>query len=178
MVSNWLTKVHLVVLQVAILLAIPVSAQPGPHQSSLRVVSIEESNGSGMCIGYCIFELRITGTRVRYRERAFPENRRWLRDRVVKSRIRTEEWNQLLGSFDASDFRSLPDRIGCPGCVDEITQSVEIGFSDGTKKSVFYNSGGNPASIDDLVARIESLQGVMLEKMKRKYPDRAHDSSQ
>ena len=171
-VFNLFTKVHLIVLAMAIALAIPGSAQLGPHKGGLRVISIVEMNGSGMCIGYCMFELRITGTKIRYRERAFPDNRKSIPDRIVQDKISKEEWNQLLGSFDIADFRSLPERIGCPGCVDEITQSIEISFSNGTKKSVFYNSGGNPASIADLVAKIDSLESSMRRKIKRKYPNR------
>ena len=173
---NWLAKSYFVLFCSAIALAISGSAQP-PSKNGMRVVSIEEAHGSGMCVGYCMFELRITGTRVRYRERAFPQNRKFIPDKVVKEKISKEEWNHLLSTFDIADFKALPDRLGCPGCVDEITQSIEISFSDGTKKSVFYNQGDDPPSIRDLVEKIDELESGLREKMKRKYPNPDHSSN-
>lgn len=159
------------------LLATIASSTPGSAQqpkSGLKVVSIEETHGSGMCIGYCIFELRITGTRVRYRERAFPQNRKFIPDKQVKANITKEEWDHLIATIDIADFKALPDRIGCPGCVDEVVQSIEIKFSDGSKNSIFYNSGGQPVSLSGLVEKIDSLESGLREKMKHKYPNPEH----
>ena len=169
---NWLKKISWVILLVIIAWTIPGTPQP-PPKGAARVVSIEQTISSGMCIGYCIFELRITGTKVTYRERPFPENRKSIPDKRIKDKITKEEWDQLLGSFDIAGFRSMPDTIGCPGCVDEPIQTIEISFSDGSKKSVFSNAGGLPG-ITDLTAKLDSLESAMREKLKRKYPKTDH----
>ncbi len=46
---------------------------------------------------------------------------------------------------------SLPDKIGCPGCVDEPVDWITVDYSDGTKKTVMCNAVGPPTEIANKV---------------------------
>ena len=63
-----------------------------------------------------------------------------------KWRIDAEEWQRVKAAVDTDSLFSLPDRIGCPGCVDEPVDWITVDYSDGTEKSVFCNVG-DPATI-------------------------------
>jgi hypothetical protein len=160
-----------------------VSAQHdcSPSQQLLarpHVVSIRDATSSGMCYGYCSAEIRIKGRSVWFFKRV-NENRDRYPERKIKRTISQEEWEGLLKLVDKDALLAVPDRIGCPGCADEIIEWTKVGFSDGTKKSVTYNFGQAPQPIALLSQRIESIRRGMEEELIRKYPElKANEMSQ
>jgi hypothetical protein len=56
-----------------------------------------------------------------------------------KGDLSGSRWKELVQLVDHEALLALPDRIGCPGCVDEVIESLEVRFSNHTKKIVQYN---------------------------------------
>lgn len=72
-------------------------------------------------------------------------------DMKFKSKITTEQWARARAAVDTESLFALPDRIGCPGCVDEPVDWITVEYSDGTTKSVVCNSGGPAADMADKI---------------------------
>jgi hypothetical protein len=132
--------------------------QPAPpHQPApdAHIVRIAYGSSSGMCLGYCQHETVVTPQAIRtlsrtnlslsgYRDREHP-------DMKSRRKITAEQWQRAQAAVDTDSLFSLPDRIGCPGCVDEPVDWIEVEYSDGTKKTVECNAGGPPTHIADKV---------------------------
>jgi hypothetical protein len=71
-----------------------------------------------------------------------------------------EEWIRVTSLLDANTLATFKGPIGCPGCVDQPTDGVEVDFSDGTTKSVLYSVGEGPAAAKAFVALIDSWPGT------------------
>ena len=176
-------RVWFLAFSALVLIGTDVSAQQdrSPSQQPLarpHVVSIRDATSSGMCYGYCSDEIRIKGRSVRFFKRV-NENRDRYPEREVKGKISQEEWEGLLKLVDKDALLAVPDRIGCPGCVDEIIEWTQVSFSDGTKKSVTDNLGQAPQPIASLSQKIESIRQEMEEELIRKYPElKANEMSQ
>jgi hypothetical protein len=110
-----------------------------------------------MCYGYCATDLTIESRQSRLVERAFSETKKYP-DLKGKRKLAKEEWDELLQSVDPQAQSALVGRIGCPGCVDEVVESIEVQFSDGTKKSVEYNAGTAPPALARTVQCINSIR--------------------
>ena len=78
----------------------------------------------------------------------------------MKASITKKDWDELKNFLDAKVLAAFSGRIGCPGCVDEMVEWVEVEFSDGTKKSVAYNEGNSPPLIAALLQKIRSIGAV------------------
>ena len=132
--------------------------QPAPPQRpapGAHILRISYGSSSGMCVGYCQSETVITPGAIRTRSRTNlslsgyrdPDHP----DMKSKHKLTAEQWQRAQAAIDTDYLFSLPDRIGCPGCVDEPIDWIEVDYSDGTKKSVECNAGGPPTDIADKV---------------------------
>ena len=72
-------------------------------------------------------------------------------DKKSKRKITTEQWERAKAAVDTESLFALPDKIGCPGCVDEPVDWITVEYSDGTTKSVMCNSGDPATEIADKV---------------------------
>lgn len=54
--------------------------------------------------------------------------------------ISSNEWENLIRSIELKAFFALPERIGCPGCNDLPSQSIEIYYLRKKHKTWFDNS--------------------------------------
>lgn len=132
--------------------------QPGKRPTAgANIVRIEYGSSSGMCTGYCNSQTTIQPMTARsvsrtnfslngYRDTQQP-------DMKINWKITTEEWERAKAAVDTESLFGLPDRIGCPGCVDEPVDWISVKYSDGTEKSVICNRGG-PAT--DMADKIEA----------------------
>jgi hypothetical protein len=75
----------------------------------------------------------------------------------VRRDLSGAHWEELVQLVDREALLALSDRIGCPGCVDEVIESLEVRFSNHTQKSVQYNLGGAPKEMQSLSARLAAL---------------------
>jgi hypothetical protein len=131
-----------------------------------HVISIRFSQSSGMCYGYCYTELKIEpgeATRVIH---SFEKDKRKCPDLKVRADLSDKHWKELAQLIDREALFALPERIGCPGCGDEVVESIEVRFSDHTKKGVRYSKGGGPSEIKALSARLAALD----EKLDNELP--------
>jgi hypothetical protein len=67
---------------------------------------------------------------------------------------------RVTSLLDANTLATFKGPIGCPACVDQPTDGVEVDFSDGTTKSVLYSVGEGPAAAKAFVALIDSWPGT------------------
>jgi hypothetical protein len=133
--------------------------QQGPPSNrptaEAHIVRIEYGSGAGMCMGYCYTATTIQSGMVRSvsRTNASLEGQRDKEHPDLKSKwkITAKEWEQAKAAVDTDGLFSLPDKIGCPGCVDEPVDWITVDYSDGTKKTVMCNAGGPPTEIANKV---------------------------
>jgi hypothetical protein len=119
-----------------------------------------------MCYGYCyaLLEVEPGGATVLNQSRDNDKNN--CPDLRVKGDLSDAHWKELTQLVDREALLALPDSIGCPGCVDEVVASLEVRFSNHTKKIVRYNFGRAPKEVQSLSARLAALQ----EKLERELP--------
>ena len=145
-----------------------VAQQPAPNKPSkkaARVTSISLDQLSGMCYGYCSSQLVVTEGSATLTLSSFGEKEKYP-DVVVTSDIGAKRWKSLLQAFDHENIFAEPDRIGCPGCVDEPIEGIEVHFSDGRSTSITYNLGGAPVALRALQQQLSTLE----EKLRSEIP--------
>jgi hypothetical protein len=133
---------------------------PQPDQSpNAYLVRVRTGSYAGMCIGYCDHETVIEPGSIRSVSRSFSEKKKYPEVKM-KTSITKKDWDELKNFLDAKVLAAFSGRIGCPGCVDEMVEWVEVEFSDGTKKSVAYNEGSAPPLIEALLQKIRGIGAV------------------
>ena len=141
------------------LIAGTLTAQQAPHvdpSSDAHLVRIRTGSYAGMCIGYCDQETIIEPGSMRSISRSFSEKKKYPEVKM-KNSITKKDWDELKNFLDARVLAAFSGRIGCPGCVDEMVEWVEVEFSDGTKKAVAYNEGNAPPPIAALLQKIRGI---------------------
>jgi hypothetical protein len=130
----------------------PPPKRPG---TEARIVRIEYGSSSGMCLGYCYSQTTIEEKMVRSVSRtnySLSGNRdKEHPDKKSKWKITTEQWKRAKAAVDTESLFALPDRIGCPGCVDEPVDWITVEYNDGSTKSVLCNSGGPATDMADKI---------------------------
>ena len=125
-------------------LAQETSLQKRPSAEA-HIVRIEYGWSCGICAGYAYRETVVEAgiarsvSKTNYslngiRDRANPDLKK-------KWKITAEEWDRAKAAIDTESLFAFPDRIGCPGCVDEPVDWIAVDYSDGTKKEIYANSG-------------------------------------
>jgi hypothetical protein len=145
----------------------PLAKAKGQPTKPARVTRILFSQSSGLCYGYCYAQLEVefgeaTLLKPYHRDR----NPSKCPDLRVRGDLSGTHWKELVQLVDREALLALPDRIGCPGCLDEVIESLEVQFSNHTKKSVQYNLGSAPKEIQSLSARLATL----LAKLESELP--------
>jgi len=131
-----------------------------------RVVRIIFSQSSGMCYGYCYAELQVGPGEATLLNQSWEKDKKKCPDLKVRADLSEKHWEELVQLIDRETLFALPERIGCPGCVDEVVESLEVRFSNHTKKAVLYNLGSAPQEIQALSARL----AVTLKKLDSELP--------
>ncbi|MCV0367318.1 MAG: hypothetical protein K5798_08685 [Nitrosopumilus sp.] len=121
---------------------------------------IKTGTYAGHCIGYCAKEFLITPDKI-----IFSQNGRdfisdeWsdLPEKTQEFTLSQAEWNGLIDLIDFDQFRSLPDKIGCPGCADAPVEWIEISYDDKTKRIEFENGDEIP-ELSELIVALQEIQ--------------------
>lgn len=136
-----------------------------------RIVRIEYGSSSGMCYGYCYSHSIIQADVMRSVSRtnySLNGNRDIEHpDKKSKRKITTDQWERAKAAVDTESLFALPDRIGCPGCVDEPVDWISVDYSDGTTKSVMCNSG-DPAT--EMANKVKAAIAQVSNKVQSKRP--------
>lgn len=123
-----------------------------------RVISIRLTFSSGMCYGYCHTELTIEHGDATLLTGSWERDGHQCPDLKVRSDLSEKHWKELLALVDHQALLALPESIGCPGCVDEVVEGIEVRFSDHTKKRITYNMGSAPKEIKALSEKLSALE--------------------
>src|SRR5215469_1680631 len=115
----------------------------------LEVVRVRIGSSCAWCSeGYNDNETVVEPQRIVNINRAYSKKKKYP-DLISKDKITKREWKDVQ---DLIETRVLvvfaePRTSSCPGCADEPTAWTELQFSDGSKKSVTFNRGEEPAAI-------------------------------
>jgi hypothetical protein len=142
-------------LMIGTLCAQESSPKPTPN---VQIVRVTIGNSCGWCSGgYNDIETFVEPQRIVSINRAY-SNKKEYPDLINQSRINKQEWNDLKRLIEAKvlDVFAQPAK-GCPGCVDKRTAWTELRFNDGSKKSVAFTGGGEPAPILELRQKIAEI---------------------
>jgi hypothetical protein len=154
--------------------ASPASRQNDKQKASaLRVVSIQYTTGAGLCGCYCGGELHVNPGQATLFIRPALEcqrrNPKKYREFKVDADFSSKHWRELEQLIDHDALFALPDKIGCPGCTDGLTEFLEVKFSDHTKKSVFYD--GAPKDILALSQKLSALEAKLEQELPANRPN-------
>lgn len=126
-----------------------------PHAQLVRV---RIGNSCGWCSeGYNDNESVVAPQRIVSINRAY-SNKKKYPDSISESKITKQEWKDLRDLIEARvlDVFAKPPK-GCPGCVDHPVAWSELQFSDGSKKRVSFDAGGEPAPILEMRKKISEI---------------------
>jgi hypothetical protein len=132
----------------------PQSTNPSPRP---KVVRVRMGTYAGMCIGWCDNETSIDSKSIVVVNKSPGDPRRYPELKMT-TLITKHDWNDVQNSVDATVLSAMNGRIGCPGCVDEQVQWIEVEFSDGTKKDISYNQGTGPRVIADFLTKLGAIE--------------------
>ena len=143
--------------------------KPTGQQQALRVVSIRFQSGGGFgCSVYCFAEIQVRPGSVTLLERPWREkqqqNPQKYRDLRVDADLSDKHWQELQQLVDHDALIALPDVIPCHCTGDEGSETLEVTFSDHSRKSVSYT--GAPREIAALTEKLLAL----LTKLERELP--------
>ena len=116
--------------------------------SDVHIVRVEKGYVCGWCTG-AGYRTTITTVRPRYLidELADSEDPRETPDRKEKHAITKQQWEALVRSIDAKALRAVPQDGTCRPCIDQPDAWVVVEYSDGSKISVNYPPGDEPAAV-------------------------------
>ena len=118
---------------------------------------------SGECIGYCSSGFTITSEKIDYFRSGYsvyspiPAT---FPDITKEFPISETEWQDLLHSVELQTFNSLPDRIGCAGCLDAPVHWIEISVDNNTKR-ISYESKDYIPAIDGLRLKLMNMSKLV-----------------
>ncbi len=119
---------------------------------SLSAPVIRYGTGSPWCSGYCQGILEINPTLKVYKRIANDDSP----DQYCIEPVSEQEWADLLALLDENAFAALPERIGCPGCIDLPYAQIEIEI-DTLKHAVSFDPYTVPQEIEVLYDALNEI---------------------
>jgi len=117
--------------------------------------TIKSGASFGMCTGYCRREIEINAGSVSFTKSG------WITDEyppiVTTSEITSQEWNSLFQLIDPGILTTMDDIYGCPDCVDQGSEWIEIIQPDFSKK-ITFEFGDSIEKIKDLLNRVREIR--------------------
>jgi hypothetical protein len=139
-----------------------VHAETGQQQPlSAHATSISFAQWAGLCSCYCGVEVQVNPQGATLFKNAFREcqqrDPQRYRDFRVHADLSNKHWKELEKLADKATLLSLPDSTGCASCVDSVDESIEVVFSDKTKKSVQFPMGMPPKELLPLHEKLSRM---------------------
>ena len=122
-----------------------------------------------MCYGYCSYVLSVERGTAVLQAYSQGEDKQKCPDLKVSADLSETHWKELTESIDRDSLLSLPRKIGCPGCVDEPVESIEVRFSDHAKTEIYYNAGGAPGELEGLSQKLTALKEKLVKELPPAY---------
>ena len=124
---------------------------PGPLENQ----TIKSGASFGECMGYCWREMDINRTNVTYTKSG------WITDEyppiMITDNITNSEWNGLVELINRETLEAMNEVYGCPDCVDQGAEWIEIVGSDFTKK-ITFEIGNTLEEIEDLLTEVRTIR--------------------
>ena len=144
------------------------------------VIDVAYGTSYGMCIGYCVKQIRITGGKVDFSAEGWyftkgPDvqatNSNTGQSFAVGSSkqvpMKPVHTTLLLSSSEQQELRrlmrdarvdDLPDRIGCPDCRDQGAEWIEVVDKSFKNRRITFEKGAPPSQLKELVSWLSGLQ--------------------
>lgn len=157
-----MTLMRAMALAACCALSLPLAAQQAKTPlKPVHAVHIGFGQWVGICYGYCSVELEVSPGEATLLKTADRSDKRKHPDLRVRADLSTKHWKELQQLADHDTLFALPDHVGCPGCVDEEVEFLEVKFSDRSKKLISYNAGSAPKEIKELTDKLRTLENKL-----------------
>ncbi len=104
--------------------------------SSERQIVVRTGTSFGECVGFCRTELIVDPNQAIFR--IFVQDfRTGPPDIEVTRELPPDTWSRLLGTFSMAQFLDLDEVYGCPDCVDQGAEWIEIETETRVKRVTF-----------------------------------------
>jgi hypothetical protein len=130
-----------------------VIVDPGP----LENITVKSGASFGECLGYCRREIEINGTQITYTQSGW--NTEVYPPVITTGEITVQEWNRLAEMIDCETLKNMEDVYGCPDCVDQGAEWIEIIHPDFSKK-ITFEFGDSLEEIQDLLSQLRGIRLV------------------
>lgn len=118
-------------------------------------IIINSGTSYGMCIGYCIRSLDLSGTEAEYNMISYqPEQHPY---KSIKGMITIIEWNDIVAEINEDTIKSMKDVYGCPDCADGGAEWLEL-ITDSYSKKITFEVNDVPHSIVNLVSKLRAIR--------------------
>lgn len=119
-----------------------------------NVEAINYGTSFGICVGYCVNNLSISGDKVVFTK---SKNGQTPDTKTCNSTIATADLAVIKNSLDEDKIAKLPATIGCPDCADGGAEWVSITTNGKTYKVVF-EYGKAPAELVIAVTKLREIK--------------------
>lgn len=119
-------------------------------------IVIRSGESFGLCAGYCIHELEVDGSKVKFKALPRPGGPQPA-ERFYEGDIDQEVWGNLLASLDVSTVLQMDDVYGCPDCADGGAEWIEIEDGESTKR-VTFEYGNAPEEVQAIADLLRSIR--------------------
>jgi hypothetical protein len=123
--------------------------------ASQEPLVVRSGTSFGMCIGYCVTELRVESERL-VLTRTSRDEAKYPKQTETKELSR-EEWEAVTRLVEQSAFGMLEEAYGCPDCADGGAEWIEV-ERDGVQQRVTFEYGKSVAGIEELIAKLRELR--------------------
>ena len=137
----------------------------GPDDEVSDVSVIRSGTSFGFCVGYCITELTIEPSQLRFSRKSWDRDGTGPPDLLLERSISNDIWNRLINLVDFVAIRGMREVYGCPDCTDGGSEWIEVTHSGETKRVTFeYNAILEP--ITELVDSLRSIRATFLDELE------------
>jgi hypothetical protein len=97
---------------------------------------IKYGTSFGMCLGYCIHDIKITSDEIRFSKNGHDIDN-LLPEVTLSTPIEMRYWQTLTAQVNFDEFNQLDSVIGCPDCADGGAEWIEIRHNGQVHKVIF-----------------------------------------
>ena len=134
----------------------------GLNSPKNHIETVKYGTSFGHCVGInCNKTFTISKAEISYTKKG---NGNVTDSLVRRTEIETEQWDNLINSINDSEFKNLPERIGCPDCADGGSEWVEVTEQGNIIKRVTFEFGKTPEEIKSVIKILKRLTQDLKEK--------------
>lgn len=120
-----------------------------------EVEYISYGTSFGMCYGYCLRVLVVSGGEAEFTKSAWIEDENYP-DSACMINFFTDPLPGFLDQLNLDEFMNLDSIIGCPDCADGGSEWIEIGMNERVKR-VTFEYHNEPAELNKIISSLRDL---------------------